>query len=280
MGEKRPPPPSVNVRYVEKLARKDWLRNLQTAYVDAARGAQARADEVPLRALLRRRVAQHARDRADGPHAAALPRSSTRPRRISSRGSTTRWGRSTRQTARAQALLAGRGHHGAAGVPAGARSRSRRSAPRPSSRATSSSSLKADRLLTLPRGAAPRRRDRDERLRSPGRGDRSRPRVSVPRTAFISRSRCASVRTGAARGAREAGATIGTRAGGGDPTTPPPEPSSPEDELIEGPPVTPRSRCKPKARHGARCRRRTLGRDATTCARLASRRAAKEFPGW
>jgi hypothetical protein len=32
MGEMRPPPPSVNVRYFEKLAKKDWLRNLQTAY--------------------------------------------------------------------------------------------------------------------------------------------------------------------------------------------------------------------------------------------------------
>jgi hypothetical protein len=32
MGEMRPPPPSVNVRYFEKLAKKDWLKNLQTAY--------------------------------------------------------------------------------------------------------------------------------------------------------------------------------------------------------------------------------------------------------
>lgn len=33
MGEMRsPPPPSVNARYFERLAKKDWLRNLQTAY--------------------------------------------------------------------------------------------------------------------------------------------------------------------------------------------------------------------------------------------------------
>ncbi len=32
MGEMRAPPPSVNVRYFEKLAKKDWLKNLQTAY--------------------------------------------------------------------------------------------------------------------------------------------------------------------------------------------------------------------------------------------------------
>lgn len=32
MGEMRPPHESVNVRYFEKLARKDWLKNLQTAY--------------------------------------------------------------------------------------------------------------------------------------------------------------------------------------------------------------------------------------------------------
>ena len=32
MGEIRAPPPSVNVRYFEKLAKKDWLKNLQTAY--------------------------------------------------------------------------------------------------------------------------------------------------------------------------------------------------------------------------------------------------------
>ena len=32
MGEMRSPPPSVNVRYFEKLAKKDWLKNLQTAY--------------------------------------------------------------------------------------------------------------------------------------------------------------------------------------------------------------------------------------------------------
>ena len=33
MGEMRSPPPSVNVRYFEKLAKKDFLRNLQTAYL-------------------------------------------------------------------------------------------------------------------------------------------------------------------------------------------------------------------------------------------------------
>jgi len=33
MGDMRSPPPSVNVRYFEKLAKKDFLRNLQTAYV-------------------------------------------------------------------------------------------------------------------------------------------------------------------------------------------------------------------------------------------------------
>ena len=32
MGEMRAPPPSVNVRYFEQLAKKDWLKNLQTAY--------------------------------------------------------------------------------------------------------------------------------------------------------------------------------------------------------------------------------------------------------
>lgn len=32
MGEPRPPPDPVNLRYLERLARKDWLRNLQTAY--------------------------------------------------------------------------------------------------------------------------------------------------------------------------------------------------------------------------------------------------------
>jgi len=32
MGEPRPPPDPVNLRYVAKLARKDWLKNLQTAY--------------------------------------------------------------------------------------------------------------------------------------------------------------------------------------------------------------------------------------------------------
>jgi hypothetical protein len=32
MGELRPPPDPVNRRYLTKLARKDWLRNLQTAY--------------------------------------------------------------------------------------------------------------------------------------------------------------------------------------------------------------------------------------------------------
>jgi hypothetical protein len=32
MGELRPPPDPVNLRYVAKLARKDWLKNLQTAY--------------------------------------------------------------------------------------------------------------------------------------------------------------------------------------------------------------------------------------------------------
>jgi hypothetical protein len=34
MGEMHPPHSSVNVRYVEKLAKKDWLRNLQTAYFE------------------------------------------------------------------------------------------------------------------------------------------------------------------------------------------------------------------------------------------------------
>lgn len=34
MGEMHPPHTSVNVRYVEKLAKKDWLRNLQTAYFE------------------------------------------------------------------------------------------------------------------------------------------------------------------------------------------------------------------------------------------------------
>jgi hypothetical protein len=32
MGEMRSPPPSVNARYFERLAKKDWLKNLQTAY--------------------------------------------------------------------------------------------------------------------------------------------------------------------------------------------------------------------------------------------------------
>lgn len=32
MGELRPPSDPVNLRYLERLARKDWLRNLQTAY--------------------------------------------------------------------------------------------------------------------------------------------------------------------------------------------------------------------------------------------------------
>jgi hypothetical protein len=34
MGEMHPPHTPVNVRYIEKLARKDWLRNLQTAYFE------------------------------------------------------------------------------------------------------------------------------------------------------------------------------------------------------------------------------------------------------
>jgi hypothetical protein len=34
MGEMQPPPASVNDRYIERLARKDWLRNLQTAYFE------------------------------------------------------------------------------------------------------------------------------------------------------------------------------------------------------------------------------------------------------
>jgi hypothetical protein len=34
MGEMHPPHTSVNVRYIEKLAKKDWLRNLQTAYFE------------------------------------------------------------------------------------------------------------------------------------------------------------------------------------------------------------------------------------------------------
>jgi hypothetical protein len=34
MGAIEPPPASVNDRYFEKLARKDWLRNLQTAYFE------------------------------------------------------------------------------------------------------------------------------------------------------------------------------------------------------------------------------------------------------
>ncbi len=33
MGDLRSPPPSVNVRYFERLAKKDFLKNLQTAYV-------------------------------------------------------------------------------------------------------------------------------------------------------------------------------------------------------------------------------------------------------
>ena len=33
MGEMRSPPPSVNARYFERLAKKDWLKNLQTAYL-------------------------------------------------------------------------------------------------------------------------------------------------------------------------------------------------------------------------------------------------------
>jgi hypothetical protein len=32
MGAKQSPPPPINARYVEKLAKKDWLKNLQTAY--------------------------------------------------------------------------------------------------------------------------------------------------------------------------------------------------------------------------------------------------------
>jgi hypothetical protein len=34
MGEMHPPYTSVNVRYIEKLAKRDWLRNLQTAYFE------------------------------------------------------------------------------------------------------------------------------------------------------------------------------------------------------------------------------------------------------
>jgi hypothetical protein len=34
MGEMHPPHTSANVRYFEKLAKKDWLRNLQTAYFE------------------------------------------------------------------------------------------------------------------------------------------------------------------------------------------------------------------------------------------------------
>jgi hypothetical protein len=34
MGEMHPPHTSVNVRYIETLAKKDWLRNLQTAYFE------------------------------------------------------------------------------------------------------------------------------------------------------------------------------------------------------------------------------------------------------
>jgi len=34
MGEMHPPPASVNDRYIERLTRKDWLRNLQTAYFE------------------------------------------------------------------------------------------------------------------------------------------------------------------------------------------------------------------------------------------------------
>jgi hypothetical protein len=34
MGEMHPPHTSINVRYIEKLAKKDWLRNLQTAYFE------------------------------------------------------------------------------------------------------------------------------------------------------------------------------------------------------------------------------------------------------
>ena len=33
MGDLRSPPPPVNLRYLERLAKKDFLRNLQTAYV-------------------------------------------------------------------------------------------------------------------------------------------------------------------------------------------------------------------------------------------------------
>jgi hypothetical protein len=33
MGAKQSPPPPINTRYVAKLAKKDWLKNLQTAYV-------------------------------------------------------------------------------------------------------------------------------------------------------------------------------------------------------------------------------------------------------
>lgn len=32
MDARQPPPPPINDRYVERLARKDWLKNLQTAY--------------------------------------------------------------------------------------------------------------------------------------------------------------------------------------------------------------------------------------------------------
>ena len=167
MGEMRPPPPSVNVRYFEKLAKKDWLKNLQTAYFAqrvALKHARTKSHFVRYFGV---GLAEHPRHRAGRAHAPAVRASWISPRRSSPRGSRPRCARPTRRppaprrSSRPKAITA---------LPEYLQAPLEVEAKCTSPKVTRYLELilKADRLLTYARSASPRRRDRDERLRSPG----------------------------------------------------------------------------------------------------------------
>ena len=103
MGAIEPPPASVNDRYFEQLARKDWLRNLQTAYFEqrvALKHARIKSHFVRYFDMTSKNV-HFVEHLARQLRAGGVRREPRRP--SSSSGSTPRWPRSTRRPSASRA---------------------------------------------------------------------------------------------------------------------------------------------------------------------------------